>query len=187
MKEKLIEYWKKLEPIHGIIYFVMILAVSHFFWKFTVIGDESNSNVTFFGLNISAPFVWATENVAKISFYFLKNWIHLPVMLFHKILLVFDNHLVISIVWGCSGVKQMYIYACIIAFYRGPWKQKLWYIPAGLLLIYGFNIFRITIISWISYYNYSYFHFLHGYFFKYLFYGFIFLLWVLWEEKFVKK
>jgi len=46
----------KIVPYNGVIYFVVILLASHFFWKFTVLGDESDTLVTFFGLDISAPF-----------------------------------------------------------------------------------------------------------------------------------
>lgn len=44
---------EKLRPFNSVIYFMIILVVSHFFWKFFVIGDESNEQVTFFGWNIS--------------------------------------------------------------------------------------------------------------------------------------
>ena len=47
---------ESIEPYSGIIYFVVLLMLSHFFWKFTVIGNETETVVTFFGMNISAPF-----------------------------------------------------------------------------------------------------------------------------------
>ena len=45
-----------LVPYSGVIYFVVILMVSHFVWKLTVLGDESDLVVTFAGYDISAPF-----------------------------------------------------------------------------------------------------------------------------------
>jgi len=186
MKEKLLHIWKKLEPVHGVIYFVVILLCCHFFWKYTVIGDESDQQVTFFGLNISVPFVAMTNNLTNVVAYFLRNWLNVSFIV-HENIIHFSNHIAVAIVWACSGLKQMYIYFCIIAFYKGPWKHKLWYIPMGLLIAYLFNIFRITFISYMAYTNIHTVDFLHNHLFKYLFYGIIFLLWVIWEEKFAKK
>ena len=102
MKEKLLNIWKKLEPIHGVIYFVVILLCCHFFWKYTVIGDESNQYVTFFGLNISAPFVAMTNNLTNMVAYFLKNWLNVSFAV-HENIIYFSNHIAVAIVWACSG------------------------------------------------------------------------------------
>ncbi|MDR0871959.1 MAG: exosortase/archaeosortase family protein [Prevotellaceae bacterium] len=185
MKTKLKNLWLWLSPAHGVIYFMVILAICHFFWKFTVTGEESDTFVTFFGLDISAPFNRMTEfvtaNVARVL-----SWLGIPFHL-HETAIVFPTNNGIHIVWGCNGLKQMYIFFCIIAFYCGSWKHKLWYIPAGLVMVHLFNIFRLVIISVVVKDHPEYFNFLHAYLFKYLFYGFIFLMWVLWEERFARK
>ena len=41
----------RFSPYQGVIYFVVVLIITHFFWKFTMVGDESDDVVTFFGLN----------------------------------------------------------------------------------------------------------------------------------------
>ena len=186
MKEKIHNIWKKLAPIHGVIYFVLILICCHFFWKFTVIGDEENQIVTFFGVDISAPFIWMTHHITQVVSIILKDWFGLCVHL-HANSILFHSGNGVQIVWSCAGLKQMYIFFCIIAFYAGSWKHKLWYIPAGLILIYIFNIFRITFITFMSNNHPDWIVFLHEYLFKYLFYGFIFLMWMLWEHKFAHK
>jgi exosortase/archaeosortase family protein len=98
-----------------------------------------------------------------------------------------NNGYSVQIIWACTGLKQSYIYFCIIAFYRGPWVKKLWYIPLGLLVVYLFNIFRITFIVAVIRDFPHWFHFLHLYLFKYMFYIVIFGLWVIWEEKIAGK
>ncbi len=186
MKEKLINIWKKLEPIHGIIYFVIILICSHFFWKLTMMGDETNKEVTFLGFNISAPFFAMTENLTSVVSYILKEWFGY-VLYVKDTIIHFSNKVAVAIVWACSGLKQMYIYFCIIAFYRGPWKHKLWYIPMGLGVVYLLNVTRITVICAVAHSNLQLADFLHTHVLKYIFYAFIFLLWLIWEEKFAKK
>jgi exosortase/archaeosortase family protein len=171
-----------LIPYSGIIYFMVILIVSHFLWKFTVLGDESDTIVTFFGLDISAPFSLMADHVAKM----VKNILTMfgyVIMGETGNILRHENGNAVRIVWACTGIKQAYIFFCIIAFYRGPFKTKLWYIPLGIAVTYLFNIFRISVITGIVYNHFNLFELVHEHIFKYLFYGLIFGMWVLWEEK----
>ena len=76
----------------------------------------------------------------------------------------------------------MFVFFCIIAFYPGSEKHKLWFIPLGLLLIWVLNVIRISsIIGLFEIYpnNFELFHELS----KYVFYFIIFMFWVFWEEK----
>ena len=185
MKEKLKNLWAKLEPVRGVIYFMLILTCCHFFWKFTVIGDESDTVVTFFGIDISAPFIRMTEFVTA-GVVRVISWLGIPFHL-HGTSIIFPAGTGIKIIWGCNGLKQMYIFFCIIAFYYGSWKHKLWYIPAGLVVVHLFNIFRLAVIAIVVKDNPQYFDFLHTYLFKYMFYGLIFLMWVIWDKKFTSR
>ena len=45
-----------LKPYTDIILFVVALLAANYFWKFTVIGDDSGTEVTWFGIDITAPF-----------------------------------------------------------------------------------------------------------------------------------
>ncbi len=180
-----IKFPEKLQPFKGVIWFAVILMGSNYFWKFNISGDENSlfdSVVTLWGMNISAPFVWMAKNVTTISM-FILNLIGSDITLLPANILKHANGNSVQIIWACTGIKQAYIFFCIIAFYRGPWQKKLWYIPIGLLVVYLFNIFRITFIVGIVGEHPNWFHFLHLYAFKYTFYLIIFLMWVLWEEK----
>ena len=177
---------ESLAPFSGVIYFIVILVVCHFFWKFTVIGDESDSTVTFFGLDISAPFTFMADHVLRAVKYFVNLSDH-KIVRYPDNVLQYENGNAVRIVWACTGIKQAYIFFCIIAFYRGPITKKLWYIPLGIAITYLFNIFRITAITEIIYNHYNWFDFVHKHLFKYLFYGLIFGMWVFWEEKIAGK
>ena len=175
--------WKVLSPLKGILIFIVILILSHFFWKFNVLGDESGKEVTFWGLNISMPFIFMADHITSV----VENVIAFFQIPYHR----YENNLIwfftgnsVQIIWGCTGIKQSFIFFLILLFSPGPWKHKIWYIPLGLFVSYVFNVFRITIIT-ISMENHpSWFHFLHEYFFKYLYYALIFGIWLIWEEKF---
>lgn len=188
MKLRTIKLPEKLEPFRGVILFAIILMLSNFFWKYDVIGDEANSIdslVTFWGLNITAPFSWSALNVAHVTEAVL-HFFGSKVVLLPTNSLRYPNGNAVLIIWACTGLKQAYIFFCIIAFNRGPWLKKLGYIPFGLAVVYLFNIFRITLIAACIENHPDWFNFLHLYFFKYLFYLIIFGMWVFWEEKIVE-
>lgn len=185
MKIPSFKFPEKLESLKGIILFFVILMIANIFWKYNVLGDEStgpDSMVTFWGLDISAPFNWMTLHVARAT-YAVLHFFGSTVMLDQENMLRYSNGNAVLIIWACTGIKQAYICFCILAFSRGPWSNKLWYIPLCLLDVYLFNIFRIAIIAACVENHQNWFDFLHLYFFKYIFYGVIFLMWVFWEEK----
>jgi len=186
MKKSIFKLPEKLAPYRGVIGFAVILTISNLFWKYNVLGDESNTQVTFWGLDISETFIFMAKHVAQVTAAIL-HFLGWNVSLDSTNMVRHETGNSAQIIWACSGLKQAYIYFCIIAFSRGPWLKKLWYIPLGLLIVYFFNIFRITVIVACIDQHPNWFEFLHLYFFKYLFYGVIFGMWVYWEEKIVGK
>jgi len=186
MKKSIFKLPEKLAPYRGVIGFAVILTISNLFWKYNVLGDESNTQVTFLGLDISETFIFMAKHIAQVTATIL-HFLGWNVSLDSTNMVRHETGNSAQIIWACSGLKQAYIYFCIIAFSRGPWLKKLWYIPLGLLIVYLFNIFRITVIVACIDQHPNWFEFLHLYFFKYLFYGVIFGMWVYWEEKIVGK
>jgi len=186
MKFRALKLPEKLLPYRGIIGFAVILMISNLFWKYNVLGDESNTLVTFWGLDISAPFIIMARHVSEVTTMILNNlgW---NISLNSANVVRHESGNSAQIIWACTGLKQAYIFFCIIAFARGPWLKKLWYIPLGILVVYLFNIFRITVIVAFIDKHPDWFEFLHLYFLKYLFYGVIFGMWVYWEEKIAGK
>jgi exosortase/archaeosortase family protein len=185
MRIPALKFPEKLEPFKGVILFAIILMATNLFWKYNVTGDESarvDSMVTFWGLNISAPFSWMAQHIAGVSAAILHffGW---NISLEPDNILHYTNGNSVQVIWACTGLKQAYICFCILAFSRGPWGKKLWYIPLSLVVVYLFNIFRIIFIAACIGNHPNWFHFLHLYAFKYLFYGIIFMMWVYWEEK----
>ena len=88
---------------------------------------------------------------------------------------------------SCSAVKQFMQWVILMVLYPGPWRHKLWYIPAGIIILHLTNIFRIVglsvvLLQWPAYWDWS-----HDWFFRPFFYVVIFAMWVLWVEKFSTK
>ena len=94
----------------------------------------------------------------------------------------------------CASLKQWLHWVFLMVLFPGPWKHKLWYIPAGLVVIEWINVVRICGILlmqiwWPNIHIHLFgndintFHLAHDYIFKFFFYLIIFLMWVLWVEK----
>ena len=188
MKFRLLK--QRFEPYADVIIFMITLLVANYFWKFTMVGDENGESVTWFGLDITAPFEFLACHIASLVY-----WI---VSLFRDTAYMTDPHTVhfaggtgTTIIWGCTGLKQSFIWLCLMLTVRATdktlvgrtWLHKLWYIPVGWLCCYVFNILRIALIALFIEHHPEWFHMLHDYLFKYLFYAMLFGLWVLFVEK----
>ena len=90
----------------------------------------------------------------------------------------------VVIVPECASLKQWMHWIFLMVLFPGPWKHKLWYIPAGLVIIEWTNVVRICGILLMQIPWPNSFHIAHDYIFKFFFYLVIFLMWVLWVEKF---
>ena len=84
----------------------------------------------------------------------------------------------------CNGITLMFLFAIFVIAYPGSIKNKLWYVPLGILIVHSINIIRIIALALISYYNYEYLDFNHTYTFTFLAYSAVFGLWMLWVNKF---
>jgi exosortase/archaeosortase family protein len=189
MEIKKIKLPEKLEAYRGIIGFVITLMLSNLLWKYNIEGDESNSIssiVSLWGWDISAPFNFMAKNVANNCVYLL-TWMGNVVTINDSNVIRHLNGNGVRIIWACSGIKQAYIFTCILLFSRGGWSRKIIYILGGLLVVYIFNLIRITFIAAAIQHHQDWFVFLHEYLTKYAFYAVIFAMWVFWEEKIALK
>lgn len=154
-----------------------------------MVGDENGDSVTWFGLDITAPFEFMACHIASVVY-----WL---VALFRDTAYMTDAHTIhfaggmgTTIIWGCTALKQSFIWLCLILTVKGTtatfgkalWLKKLWFIPLGWVCCYVFNILRIFLIALFIEHHPEWFHLLHDYIFKYLFYGMLFGLWVWFVE-----
>lgn len=85
----------------------------------------------------------------------------------------------------CLAIKLLCVFAIfIIAFPGARWIYKLWYIPAGILIIHFVNIIRMIVLSYTIIYT-DYFNFMHSFVFRVIIYLTIIGLWLIWLRYFV--
>ena len=178
-------YWDKLGSYQGIVLFLVVMFASNFFWKLTVMGDENGLEASFLGVDLSVFFGGLCYHLATVVHAFY-DFIGVPTFL-HETVIRHTNGEGVSIVWGCNGIKQSFIFTMIMLFAQGPMKHKLWFIPLGLVCVYLINVARLLFLTYVVRDYPDTFEFWHGGVTKYLFYGLIFLMWVLWNDYLVPR
>jgi len=99
---------------------------------------------------------------------------------------IVNEKYVARIIEGCNSVSVIILFAAFIIAFASEFKLTFFYILAGSALIWGINLFRITILV-IGLYNYPWRRdTLHSVIFPLIIYGFVFLLWMLWVNRFSK-
>ena len=86
----------------------------------------------------------------------------------------------------CNGVKTFGLFSIFILCFKGDTKNKLWFIPLGIILIHFLNVLRIATLTIIAAINPYWLNFNHNVTFQIIVYGTIFLLWFYWIKRFSK-
>lgn len=90
----------------------------------------------------------------------------------------------LRIVNACSGFKQLLITFLLLLLFPGPWKQKLWFIPTAIVLMFITNIVRITLLAIFLLKVPQHWDFFHMNITRPGYYVILFFIWVWWNEKF---
>ena len=84
----------------------------------------------------------------------------------------------------CDGLVLFALFTVFILAFPGPARRKLWFIPAGIVLIHLANLVRVVSLVIIQFNRPQSLKFNHDYTWTVLVYGFIFWLWFLWATRF---
>src|SRR5688572_24843753 len=87
---------------------------------------------------------------------------------------------------GCNGMVLFALFTGFILAYPGPWKAKLFYIPAGVFLIYVLNVLRIMALALNSWHSRDTLEFNHKYTFAFVVYACIFAFWMFWIKRYAQ-
>lgn len=87
----------------------------------------------------------------------------------------------------CNGIELIALFVGFIAIFNGSWKNKLWYIPLGVILIHLLNVLRVFILILIEKHNPEILEFNHKYTFTIIMYLLVFFGWMIWVKKYSKS
>ena len=84
----------------------------------------------------------------------------------------------------CNGIKIFGLFSIFILSFRGGVKQKLLFIPLGVIVLHFLNVLRIAVLTYISAVNPYILNFNHNITFQLIIYAAMLGLWYLWIIKF---
>ena len=84
---------------------------------------------------------------------------------------------------ACSGLEFFGLFACFVVAFPARLKQKLIFLPLGLLIIHLLNMLRVQLLILNFYFHNSSFEFNHHYTFQVVLYGIVLVMWVYWARK----
>lgn len=90
----------------------------------------------------------------------------------------------VRVIEGCNGLSVMILFVAFLFGFPGSWKHKIWFIPAGLLLIHLFNISRVAILCWTVYRFGETGYPIYKEMFTASIYVLVLAMWYLWVQKF---
>jgi exosortase/archaeosortase family protein len=172
----------QLHVLRDVFIFILITVAIHFIWRFwakqynyALISDFMYTIMDVMAVEVYRESVWLISGIYDI------------VSVDETMYIYFPNQCIMYINESCSGLKQMLQFTLLMAFFPGPWKQKLWFIPLGVIIMHLTNVFRvfglaIVMNNWPWHWDFS-----HDYIFRPIFYVVIFILWMVWVEKIKKK
>lgn len=83
----------------------------------------------------------------------------------------------------CNGLVLYALFGGFVLAFPGPWQRKLWFIPAGMVLIWVLNLLRVGALALNHHFAHSSVDFNHHYTFTFVVYTCIFGLWMLWAKR----
>ncbi|MDB5236429.1 MAG: hypothetical protein JWR44_3422 [Hymenobacter sp.] len=83
----------------------------------------------------------------------------------------------------CNGLVLYALFGGFVLAFPGPWRRKLWFIPAGIAFIWCLNVLRVAALAINHHYAHQSLDFNHHYTFTFIVYSFIFGLWMLWARR----
>ena len=180
----------KLKLANPYIRFILLFTILIFIW-FTFYHFIYKFNILFSNDN-SIDFLNSISITLANQSNFLLN------IFGYETLLEIQNEIVITKIIGndfdhgvwigepCNGVKLFGVFSIFIIAFPGNIKNKLWYIPIGIIIIHFINVIRIAILTIISSKNPSILDFNHNITFQVIVYSFILVLWFIWIKKYAQ-
>jgi exosortase/archaeosortase family protein len=172
---------KEAAPFIDIALFMIITLGLHKLWWLTS------------GYIYSVPMInsfagWLADEVFAATAWINIHILRMDIRLAPDNLMIFlKNNTMFYVNESCSGFKQMCQILVLFVLFPGPWKHKLWFIPAGIVAMFFVNVLRVIGLSYAMIWLPQHWDFIHLWIMRPFYYVAIFLMWVLWVEKFRPK
>lgn len=179
----------KLQAFKDVAIFMGILLVFHFLWRLLISDlltlDFINNSFKGLAFIVFKQSQWVLQALGTdVSFFDELTILGKP---WKNVIYYAENNGFVAVNRSCSGLKQLYQWLFLMLLYPGPWKQKAWFIPLGLVIVHIVNVFRIISMTFVTINIPQHWDLMHDNVLRPFFYVVMFALWVWWNEKFRLK
>ena len=138
---------------HGTIKRFVVLYIIYMLLAFMLIEYEGVKNFLHLDAIYTGSVVWLSTHLIALlgidvtasgAFLHLKNAI-------------------MEVKFGCNGLEAILLYCAAVLAFPASWKQRLWGILLGSMLLQIFNLLRIALLAWVLEYHYGIFDIMHEY------------------------
>jgi exosortase/archaeosortase family protein len=88
---------------------------------------------------------------------------------------------------GCNGLELFVLFTGFILIFKGSWKDKVWFVPLGIIIIHFLNVLRVIGLIFSGRVSVDFLAFNHKYTFTILLYIITFIGWLIWVKYFSEK
>jgi len=164
--------WKK---VRGLFWFCFITLIFHILWRiwsgsfqFAPIQNGINQIRSFLIMQVYNETLFILNHILNITVTTEPQSI------------ITSNKVKLILGLGSAGLKQMCQFAILIILFPGYWKNKIWFIPIGIIIIHFTNVFRMLCFVVLAMHWPQQIEYAHDNYLRLLFYIVIFILWLLW-------
>jgi len=179
--ERIINIYRRTPPIalfaiQGVLFYLVFLL----FYKVLRQNGPIDAFYDWATLHLTNSYLWANKGLFALFGY------EAEVLAAEKIIILKGTN-GIFLDRGCLGRNLMVLFAGFIVVFPGSFKSKLWFVPAGLLVVYILNALRIFFLGLVQYHHPDIaeksFEMQHD-IFNYIVYVFCFLMWAFWIKRY---
>jgi exosortase/archaeosortase family protein len=168
----------KWEKVRGILWFCLITVVIHFGYRIWA-NNLNFAPITGLMTKINSFLAFQVYQESAFLGKDIFKWSIIPLP--DSSIIINNFKLIISL--SSSGLKPMLQFTVLMLIIPGPWKNKAWFIPIGIIVIHLTNVLRIICFIIILRHWPQQIEYAHYTYLRLLFYIVIFGLWVVWVEK----
>lgn len=126
---------------------------------------------------------WLSVNITAASAVLLRGLGFAASAEANTTLLRMDSLPAVIVGAPCNGLVLYALFAGFIIAFPAPLKDKLWFIPMGIIVLYVINIVRVGALALNHHYAHQSVDFNHHYTFSFFVYTCICLLWMWWVRR----
>lgn len=126
---------------------------------------------------------WLSVNIAAASAALLRGLGFVASAKSNTTLLLMDGLPAVTVGAPCDGLVLYALFAGFVIAFPAPLRSKLWFIPAGIIILYLLNIVRVGALALNHHYAHQSVDFNHHYTFSFVVYSCICLLWIWWVRR----